>query len=243
MDLGQQIKAIADYGDQVNQVLLSSTAMDIIPLVFNLFVGLLLSLLLRWHFSRYGSTLSNREEFGSIFPMVILTIVLIISVVKSSLALALGLVGALSIVRFRTPIKEPEELSYLFLAIGIGLALGAGQTIAAIIAAPFIMACVTYSRRWRKDQTESGLFLSLDWKPNKTEGAVGDWLKAMEVAILNHVNGCDLRRFEDREGTVEALYYIDVANSEHLSRLTSDLKKAFSGIGISFLDQKNVSGF
>ena len=38
-------------------------------------------------------------------------------IVKSSLALSLGLVGALSIVRFRTPIKEPEDLIYLFLAL------------------------------------------------------------------------------------------------------------------------------
>ena len=50
-----------------------------------------------------------------------------ITIVKSSLALSLGLVGALSIVRFRTAIKEPEELSYAFLSIAIGLGLGADQ--------------------------------------------------------------------------------------------------------------------
>ena len=50
-----------------------------------------------------------------------------ISVVKSSLSLSLGLVGALSIVRFRAAIKDPEERVYLFLCIGIGLAFGAGQ--------------------------------------------------------------------------------------------------------------------
>jgi hypothetical protein len=50
-------------------------------------------------------------------------------VVKSSLALSLGLVGALSIVRFRTPIKEPEELVYLFMAIAIGLGYGAGHVL------------------------------------------------------------------------------------------------------------------
>ena len=55
-----------------------------------------------------------------------------IAVVKSSLALSLGLVGAF-IVRFRTPIKEPEELIYIFLSIAIGLANGADQYFAAII--------------------------------------------------------------------------------------------------------------
>ena len=52
---------------------------------------------------------------------------LIISIVKSSLALSLGLVGALSIIRFRAAIKEPEELTYLFLSIAIGLGFGANQ--------------------------------------------------------------------------------------------------------------------
>ncbi|MCW5556509.1 MAG: DUF4956 domain-containing protein [Verrucomicrobiae bacterium] len=46
----------------------------------------------------------------------------------------LGLVGALSIIRFRAAIKEPEELSYLFICIAIGLGLGAQQTIITVIA-------------------------------------------------------------------------------------------------------------
>jgi len=50
-----------------------------------------------------------------------MTTIFISTVVESSLALTLGLVGALSIVRFRTAVKEPEELSYMFLAITIGL--------------------------------------------------------------------------------------------------------------------------
>ena len=93
----------------------------LMPLLSNLAVGAVMALLLRWHFREFGSTLSNREEFGQVFPCILLTTFLIISIVKSSLALSLGLVGALSIVRFRTPIKEPEELDYLFIAIAIGL--------------------------------------------------------------------------------------------------------------------------
>ena len=59
---------------------------------------------------------------------------------KSSLALSLGLVGALSIVRFRTPIKEPEELAYLFISIAMGLGLGANQILATVVAGPGILA-------------------------------------------------------------------------------------------------------
>ena len=65
--------------------------------------------------------------------MVGITTFIIISIVKSSLALSLGLVGALSIIRFRTAIKEPEELGYFFMAISIGLGLGANQLYPTII--------------------------------------------------------------------------------------------------------------
>ena len=78
------------------------------------------------------------------FPFVLLTTVLVISIVKSSLALSLGLVGALSIVRFRTPIKEPEELAYLFLCIAAGLGLGANQTLPTIIAIILILTVMFF---------------------------------------------------------------------------------------------------
>ncbi|MDH4317841.1 MAG: DUF4956 domain-containing protein, partial [Desulfobulbaceae bacterium] len=88
--------------------------LSLTSLTINLIIGLILALALRAHFRKFGSTLSNREELSQVFPFVALTTILIITVVKSSIALSLGLVGALSIVRFRTPVKEPEELAYLF---------------------------------------------------------------------------------------------------------------------------------
>ena len=108
--------------------------------IINFFCGAVLSLLIRYHYTKFGSTITNRNDFANIFPFLTLTTILIISVVKSSLALSLGLVGALSIVRFRTPIKEPEELAYLFLCIATGLGLGANQTVVTILAVILILA-------------------------------------------------------------------------------------------------------
>ena len=64
---------------------------------------------------------------------------MVITVIKFSLALSLGLVGALSIVRFRAAIKEPEELVYLFFVIAIGLANGANQFLLSILATIIII--------------------------------------------------------------------------------------------------------
>ena len=98
-------------------------------IIVNLTIGAILSFILMLHYNHFSHSLSNRAAFSRIFPLIILTTLVVITIVKSSLALSLGLVGALSIVRFRTPIKEPEELAYLFISIAVGLGLGADQKV------------------------------------------------------------------------------------------------------------------
>ena len=93
----------------------------------NIFVAIVLSFLIQITYNKAAQTLSSVKNFSNSFIILGLTTTIIITIVKSSLALSLGLVGALSIVRFRAAIKEPEELVYLFLIIAIGLGCGAGR--------------------------------------------------------------------------------------------------------------------
>jgi hypothetical protein len=58
-----------------------------------------------------------------ISTLIILSVFVITKVISNNIALSLGLVGALSIVRFRTPIKNPLELAYYFLLITFGIAI------------------------------------------------------------------------------------------------------------------------
>jgi hypothetical protein len=103
-----------------------------------------LAYLVKFTFIKVSRTLNDREYFSEIFvPLAIIT-TLVITVVKFSLALSLGLVGALSIVRFRAAIKEPEELVYLFFVIAIGLANGANQHLISIIATFFIISVLFF---------------------------------------------------------------------------------------------------
>ena len=112
-------------------------------LVILLIAGGLLSLYVRWLYNRCGSSVSDTDAISGVFPILTIVTIAVISVVKASLALSLGLVGALSIVRFRAAIKDPEELVYLFMCIAIGLALGAGRLATGIylvvIASAFIL--------------------------------------------------------------------------------------------------------
>jgi hypothetical protein len=98
-------------------------------------------------YRKYATSLGNRISFSQIFWLLASVTTVVITIVKFSLALSLGLVGALSIVRFRAAIKEPEELVYLFLVIAIGLSMGAGQHMAGITLTIFsITAIIAFSK-------------------------------------------------------------------------------------------------
>lgn len=217
----------------------SDAPFSLTELLINLLIGLGLALVVRWHFLRFGSTLSNREELGGVLPFILLTTVLIITVVKSSLALSLGLVGALSIVRFRTPIKEPEELAYLFIAIAIGLGLGANQTIATICAALFILAVMSLVKRYSGRSLGKNLYLSVTLQgATSGEGA----LDGITEVIGRHANSSDLRRFDQSAENLHATFLLDIDSTEALSGISRDLRSGFPDIGVTFLDQNGMPG-
>lgn len=121
--------------------------------LFAFAVCLAMAFILRQFYVQRSYSLSGKSHIASILPILSAVVFIVIVVVKSSLALSLGLVGALSIVRFRTPIKEPEELVYLFLAIAIGLGYGAGHVLITTV-----LVTIT-------------LFVVYLWLSNRGEGA------------------------------------------------------------------------
>jgi len=110
-----------------NFFLNENVELNVNTFIFNLILVVILTYLIKIVYNKYSQSLSNKDYFSKNFVVLGITTCLVITIVKSSLALSLGLVGALSIVRFRAAIKEPEELIYLFLVISTGLGLGANQ--------------------------------------------------------------------------------------------------------------------
>ncbi len=130
-----------------------SIEIDIFSFLISLLLSAILALLVKYVYVKCAMTLSNKSYFSDLFVPLSITTTLVITVIKFSLALSLGLVGALSIVRFRAAIKEPEELIYLFLIIGIGLACGANQYIVGISATIFIIIILFIFSKFRRSDT------------------------------------------------------------------------------------------
>lgn len=104
---------------------LSSTSLSQFIIGFTLIV--VLSLMLKWIYINYSNSVSNKSIIGNIFPLFGISIFLIVITIKSSIVLSLGLVGALSIIRFRTAIKEAEQIVYFLILTGMSIATAAGS--------------------------------------------------------------------------------------------------------------------
>ena len=137
---------------------------DVVNFILNLIVAIILSFLVQLTYNKTSNSLSNATNFSKNFVILGLTTTIVITIVKSSLALSLGLVGALSIVRFRAAIKEPEELVFLFLIIAVGLGCGAGQiniTVIGTLVSIIIIFTLKYLRKNKKEMLKDRFNASL----------------------------------------------------------------------------------
>jgi uncharacterized membrane protein YhiD involved in acid resistance len=199
--------------------------------LFSFFVCAVLAYLLGRMYVKYGNSLSNRKAFARNFLILAITTMFIISVVKSSLALSLGLVGALSIVRFRSAIKEPEELTYLFLTIAIGLGCGAGLTILTIVAFACFSVVIWFNNRLKKETNTQNLYLTISTvQPEQME------LKLVVEELKKYCSVIKLKRSDENSRSKEASFFVEFDDFESLEHAKTALKSIYPQISIIFMD-------
>jgi len=212
-------------------------SLPLITLGLNLVIGLILSLMVAWYYERWGQSLSNRLKFAQLLPVLTLTTALVISIVKSSLALSLGLVGALSIVRFRTAIKEPEELLFLFIAIAIGLGVGADQRWPTVLGVLLILGYMGARLVVSRKPALNNLYLNLSVREENGQDALFNRVNAQ---LLEHVDVLDFRRLDSYDGTLQLTYLVSCHDPQTLNDLLDDLKQHLPVSEISFIQQDQV---
>ena len=206
---------------------------NLITTLFNLIFCIAMSFIVKSFYINYSTSLTGKLHIGSIIPILSSIVFLIIVVVKSSLALSLGLVGALSIVRFRTPIKEPEELVYLFLAIAVGLGYGAGFTLLTTLIVLIIILVIYLFLSNIKKQKPVEYTIVLDW-PSKKKGAFS---KAIET-LGEYCDTVKLIRLDSGESVQTAVLLLSPSSEIVMDELINELNKKLGDINISFFEAK-----
>ena len=211
-----------------------ASIVPIIPFIENILITVFLAFLLAVVYNKYGSTFSNRKQFSKNFILVSATTMLIITIVKSSLALSLGLVGALSIVRFRAAIKEPEELAFLFLCIAIGLGLGAAQREVTIIGFIIILAIIFFKYRFSPSKEDNpNLYLNFQHAPEHKIK-----LEDVQDILKENCSAMRLIRFDESENSCEFIYLVNFVDFNRMNQCRKKLKE-LGASNVSFLEKSN----
>ncbi len=199
---------------------------------FNMLIGAAVGIYIRELHRRCSSSLSSRE-FSDVFPMLTSLTVVIIFVVKSSLPLSLGLVGALSIVRFRAAIKTAEELVFLFFCIGVGLVLGAEYRVLALITVVVVTMVILVSRFLRRKAGRHNLLLTITGEAERffSEGqtTVVDTLSG----LIKRVN---IQRFDLEDGQVQFRASVSIRSLKEISTFMSEIRRKLPGFEVSYLN-------
>jgi hypothetical protein len=150
-------------------------------------------------------------------------------------ALSLGLVGALSIVRFRTAVKEPEELAYLFFAIGIGIGLGDNQRLITLVAFGVAILILGLLKLFRQRGADVNLHLTVSGNPG------GDLtLDQIMAALQPHTAKLKLMRLDESAEAIEAAFLVEFRRIGDLNQAKAALQALAPGLSITFLDNKGI---
>lgn len=209
--------------------------LELTTFVINLILAAICSYILSLVYIHWGASLSNRRKFAANFMMMTITTTFIILVVRSSVALSLGLVGALSIVRFRTAVKEAEELAFLFFAIGLGIGLGDNQRLITLLALAVGIIIIGLMKLFRKTQADVNLHLVVaSHNPHKIE------LEQIMDALQTHTAKLKLLRLDENLQTVEASFLVEFTRLSNMNNARAALKALSESVEITFLDNKGI---
>lgn len=204
--------------------------------LFNAIIAAVLAYLLGMFYIKYGRSIANRRSFAYNFVFLTLTTMLIIYIVKGSVALSLGLVGALSIVRFRAAIKEPEELTYLFFAIGIGLGMGANQPVITVLAFLLFMSLLIIQTLILKKSgvdIPNNMFINISTADLKVQ--------VINEVLEKHFVLVELKRMDHFKGKLDLSYIVETDHVSNIIKAKDDLLERSAELNFSFIEQRNLA--
>ena len=215
------------------------TIIDIplLELIRNLAIGLIIAVIWSYVITKTTRLIVDTRQYLPMFLMLIPSMILIITVIKTSIALSLGLVGALSIVRFRTPIKEPEELMHIFIAIAIGLGLGANQVLPTILGfAIIVIAKLPYILDKTKNMKTYTNFIDIVLYKIDKDIKIG----IIEDILNNQKFKYKIKRIYETEENVEILIEASSIDIQIFEKISNDIKKLGLKSEISITDNARI---
>lgn len=171
----------------------------VLALVASLLAAFAASLMYKFFYERRGTG----SQVHRAFPLLAISVTTLFIGVQVSLPLSLGLLGALSIVRFRVPIKEPEEVGFIMLVISSAICAATSQfrfILILYVIALFALAVARGGRLYNFFRRDGIFVLTM-----KTTGADGN-TKALDALLAECFGRCSMESASARDGTTSLQY-------------------------------------
>ena len=140
-----------------------------VEIIINLAVSFLVGMFIFYVYKKTFQGVLYQRSFNVSLVAITMIITLIIMTISGNLVLSLGMVGALSIVRFRTPIKDPVDLVFIFWAITVGIANGVGYFNISIIGSVVMTIVLLFMTRKAEEEQPYLLVLHIPTLSDSSE--------------------------------------------------------------------------
>ncbi len=224
-----------EYSDNLKNIIGTSQQTDYLMVIVSLFFCIFSSFISMYVYKNKSNSLSSKKQIAPIIPVLSCITFLVILIVKSSLALSLGLVGALSVIRFRTPIKEPEDLTFLFLSIALGIGYGALQIYSTTIVFIIIIFIIWFflSRRTLSITNDFNLYIE-----GKSNNLINENIKKIADFLKIHSEEAHITKIEKDENSVIIYFRVSFSSFDHIRSVVDTLDSEFSELKFSIYENK-----
>ncbi|WP_404987509.1 DUF4956 domain-containing protein [Clostridium culturomicium] len=212
----------------LNYLIENNMGIPIPQIVLSMALTVLLSLFVYWVYKKTYNGVMYSKNFNVTIILISTVTAMVMMVIGSNLALSLGMVGALSIIRFRASIKDPKDIAFLFWGIGVGLSCGTGIYIVGIVGSVFIACILFILNRGLYDESCYLLIIKgekIDFK--SIEDIIGKYTKMDRIRMKNSTHN-----------TVEATYEVRLKGEGD----TKLLKEIYSLQGVKNVNLVSYNG-
>jgi len=205
-------------------------------MMLNLFVGLISGIIISVFYRKSYNGPGYQASFVNSLILLVIITSIVIMVIGNNLARAFGLVGAMSIIRFRTAVKETQDIMYIFFALAIGMAVGVGQHGLAIFSS-FFIGIITYVLSKSKFSTPIKSDLLLQFTFNSNNDGTSEYIQ-----LINQY--CKKSKLINAKavGTDEMLelsYYVGFKSKEKNTEFIQKLRKIEGVVNVNlFYDEE-----
>ena len=202
------------------------TSVSLLDMVLALVLAFGVGLFVFFIYKKTYSGVMYSSSFGVTLIALTMITTLVILAVTSNVVLSLGMVGALSIVRFRTAIKEPMDIAFLFWSIAVGIVLGAGLIPLAVFGS-VVIGIILLVFANHKDSSNPYIVV-LSWEGNESE-------KAAAAYLAQQTNKCIVKSKTARKGSVELNMEVRLKddNTDFINKL-ADLPGVQNAVLVSY---------